>query len=272
MVPAFRVMVPGIKRLEVIANPLPNELLGINKTIVTEQNHYRVIAMGRLIASKQFSGLIESFASLAVDFPNWNLWIWGEGPLRMQLEEQIDRNGLNERVFLPGRTSTPWEELVKGEIFVLSSAYEGLPMALLEAMALKLPCVAFDCPSGPREITQGGQNALLVTLNDWQGLTEALRQLMSSFALREELGKKAAVSVRERYALDGILQRWDPVSYTHLDVYKRQAEALNQLMSDPRLLIQYGNRAIDVRQRFSMERILGLWDCLFEEVVSESTR
>ena len=50
------------------------------------------------------------------------------------------------------------------------------------------------------------------------------------------------------------------------------AEALNQLMSDPRLLIQYGNRAIDVRQRFSMERILGLWDCLFEEVVSESTR
>ncbi|MBK7541329.1 MAG: glycosyltransferase family 4 protein [Candidatus Competibacteraceae bacterium] len=209
MVPAFRVMVPGIKRLEVIANPLPNELLGINKTIVTEQNHYRVIAMGRLIASKQFSGLIESFASLAVDFPNWNLWIWGEGPLRMQLEGQIDRNGLNERVFLPGRTSTPWEELVKGEIFVLSSAYEGLPMALLEAMALKLPCVAFDCPSGPREITQGGQNALLVTLNDWQGLTEALRQLMSSFALREELGKKAAVSVRERYALDGILQRWD---------------------------------------------------------------
>lgn len=209
MVSAFRAMVPGMKRLEVIANPLPKELAEYPALKVVLSGRYRLVAMGRLVESKQFSGLISSFSFLAADFPEWDLWVWGEGPLRSQLEQQIQDIGLNHRIFLPGNTSEPWEELAKGTIFTLSSAYEGFPNVLLEAMALGLCCIAFDCPSGPREMTRDGQDGLLVAPGDWLELTERLRSLMKNPALRHELGKKAAVSVRERYFLESILQRWD---------------------------------------------------------------
>lgn len=209
MVAPFRSMVPNMKRLEVISNPLPNQLAKKAIVNINRTDRHRLIAMGRLVGSKQFGRLISNFASLTPDFPDWDLWIWGEGPLRSQLERQIDSLNLGERVFLPGNTTQPWEELAKGEVFTLSSAYEGFPNVLLEAMALGLACIAFDCPSGPREMTRNGQDGLLATLGDWKELTQMLYRLMSDPLLRYDLGKKAAISVRERYSLENTLNRWD---------------------------------------------------------------
>ena len=82
-------------------------------------------------------------------------------------------------------------------------------MALLEAMAVGLPCVSFDCASGPREISMEGQVALLVPLNDEQALELALERLMLDADLRQTLGDQARASVIERFALDKILEQWD---------------------------------------------------------------
>ena len=93
----------------------------------------------------------------------------------------------------------------------MTSRVEGFPNVLLEAMALGLPCVALDCPSGPAELTRHGKDAWLIPLTDHQGLADALHDLMSDPVLRQELGTKAAQSVRQRYGLPAILQRWDAV-------------------------------------------------------------
>ncbi|OZI38788.1 glycosyl transferase [Bordetella genomosp. 5] len=203
--------VPGIERLEVIPNPLPPELLDAPITTVgaPAQERKRLIAMGRLVPDKQFDLLIDVYAGLAQDFPDWDLWIWGEGPMREQLEAQVEAAGLAGRVHLPGRTAEPWVEQARGEAFVLTSAVEGFPNVLLEAMAVGLPAVTFDCTSGPEEITRNGQDALLVPPGDRDGLRTALASLMRDPDLRARLGQQGAQSVRRRYSLAAVLAEWD---------------------------------------------------------------
>jgi len=205
----FSRQVPGIKRLAVIPNPLPAPLLDAPRVQQHDDGGPReLLAMGRLVPDKQFHLLIDVFAQLAPSHPDWNLRIWGEGPERAALEAQIERLGLQSRVSLPGRTETPWEELARGQAFVLSSLVEGFPNVLLEAMSLGLPCVAFDCPSGPREMTRDGQDALLVPAGDSNALRDALQRVLSDVSLRRQLGERGATAVRQRYALEAVLSEW----------------------------------------------------------------
>ncbi|BCQ29961.1 glycosyltransferase (plasmid) [Caballeronia sp. NK8] len=208
---SFRKMVPRVKRIEVVPNPLPDELLLLPPETVGKSARRRLVAVGRLNTQKQFDLLIDVFATLAPEFPDWDLWIWGEGPERAVLEAQIAQSKMGERVLMPGKTTTPWEEMARSDAFVLSSRYEGLPMAMLEGMALGLATVAFDCKSGPRELTRDGQDGLLVPPGDKAALIDALRRVMSDEALRAELGRKAAASVRQRYSSAAILRQWDGI-------------------------------------------------------------
>ena len=206
----FSRQVPGIKRLAVIPNPLPAPLLDAPRVQQREDGGPReLLAMGRLVPDKQFHLLIDVFAQLAPLNPDWNLRIWGDGPERGALEQQVSRLRLQSRISLPGRTEAPWEELARGQAFVLSSLVEGFPNVLLEAMSLGLPCVAFDCPSGPREMTRDGQDALLVPAGDRVALTDALHRLMSDASLRQQMGTRGSAAVRHRYALASVLTEWD---------------------------------------------------------------
>lgn len=220
----FARLVPGIRRLAVIPNPLPDTLAnrppvdmsalsgtagGALDPVSGLSARKRLMAMGRMVPDKQFAMLIDCFATLAEQHPEWDLWIWGEGPEREALGERVLLAGLQERIQLPGRTEMPWDELACAQGFVLSSAVEGFPNVLLEAMALGLPCVTFDCPSGPREMTRDGADGMLVPAGDAQALQAALHTLMSDAALRVELGERAAVAVRRRYALPAVLDAWD---------------------------------------------------------------
>lgn len=229
----FRALVPGVRDVEVVPNPLPSTLpvaavgdaalsasprLQDPETQLFSQSAAptarHVVAMGRLVATKQFDVLIDAFGQLAPHHPDWNLTLWGDGPLRSTLEQKISDMGLCGRVILAGRTSEPWQALSRADLFAMTSRVEGFPNVLMEAMALGLPCVALDCPSGPAELTRDGQDARLVPLNQPEALINALQELMSDPSVRQALGQQAAKSVAQRYSLNTILAQWD-------DVFKR---------------------------------------------------
>lgn len=209
---ALRRMVPQLPNVVAIPNPLPKEIWHIQRQeSVEKESPARIDALGRLVSGKGFALLINAFAEVAEQRPHWHLYIHGEGPQRQELERQAELVGLKDRIHLPGRTEYPWHELAQAQIFVLSSHYEGFPNALLEAMALGLPCVTTDCPSGPADISQQGVDALLVPVANKQAMAQALAELMDDRLLRGALGQRAAQSVRARYALDVVLQQWDQV-------------------------------------------------------------
>jgi glycosyltransferase involved in cell wall biosynthesis len=166
--------------------------------------------MGRMTEQKGFDLLLEAFARVAARHTEWQLEIWGEGPLRSELERVRERWRLSGRARFPGRTEDAYGVLRAADLYVLSSRYEGFPMVLCEAMAVGLPVVAFDCRTGPREIVRDGVDGLLVPAGDIDALARALDRLMGDVEARARLGARAP-EVCERFGLARVLALWDQV-------------------------------------------------------------
>jgi glycosyltransferase involved in cell wall biosynthesis len=195
-------------RIAVVPNPVSSKFLGVSRRRQADGG-YRLLTVGRLDDQKQIELLLEMFATVSGEFPNWTLKIIGEGPRKQVLHELIHRYGLGMRVELQGWSAHIEREYEQADLFVLTSQYEGFPNAMLEAMATGLPCIAFDCPSGPREISDNGKAAILVNAGDRQGFENALRRLMSSPELRKSLGSDARRSVTGRFAEEVVVPIWD---------------------------------------------------------------
>ena len=166
-----------------------------------------VIAVGRLEYEKGFDRLLDAFARLSKTHPQWRLRILGEGSLRADLTARARHLGIGDLVELPGWIAPVWDRLREASIFVLPSRYEGFPSALLEAMAIGLPCVAVDCESGPRAIIDPDVDGLLVG-NDLPSLVEGLRQLMDDDELRQRLGLSAQ-RVVQRFGWDAMVDQYE---------------------------------------------------------------
>ncbi|WP_289009931.1 glycosyltransferase family 4 protein [uncultured Thermomonospora sp.] len=167
-----------------------------------------ISAVGRLQHEKGFDLLIEAFEQVAAAHPDWQLRIYGAGPLKPALRSMIEQRHLYNHVLLMGPSDDLDAEYPKSSLLVLSSRYEGFGLVLLEAMAHGLPVVAFDCPHGPGEIIDHGRTGLLVPPQDVAALAAAVGKLIDSPELRAELGA-AGRRKAERYRPEIIARQWE---------------------------------------------------------------
>ncbi len=176
----------GIRRsrVQVIYNPvITGEIFSQAETAV-DHPWFRygqppvIVGIGRLTEQKQFATLISSFSRLRARCPA-RLMILGEGEQRCALEALVRKLGLSEDVALPGFVANPYPYLRRAAVFVLSSAWEGLPTVLIEALALGTPIVSTNCASGPAEILGNGRLGALVPVGDIDAMAEATYQAIT---------------------------------------------------------------------------------------------
>ncbi len=198
---------PGLRKVRSIPNPLPDALFANPKRSGNKRKI--LLSLGRLSAEKQISKSIRAFRDVASRFDDWDLHIYGDGPERSACASLIDELNLSGRVVLKGQTADAWAVMAGADAFIMTSRCEGFPNALLEACGIGLPCVVFDCPSGPKEITRGGEDALLVPLDDHGALVAALSRIMDDAAFRISLGRHARESTFNRFRLGAVMNSWD---------------------------------------------------------------
>ncbi len=186
----------------VMPNPLPQGFAP--RSLLDSRT---IVAAGRLVMEKQFTKLVEAFADVADQLPGWRLRILGQGHQRPHLVRETRKRGLWDRVELPGSTTDMPSEWGRASICALTSRAEGFPLGLQEAMAAGVPCVTFDCASGPREIVRHEVNGLLVAPESIAGMSAALLRLGTDDDLRHRLGAGALDSATE-WDADVLAGRW----------------------------------------------------------------
>ena len=186
---------------------IPNFVTFRNTDRRSSLSSKKVITAGRLAAEKNFSSLICAFSIVAERHPDWILEIYGDGNERRTLQNLIGQLHLESSVCLCGSTRNVQDKMCASSIFVLSSVYEGLPLAMLEAMSCGLPVVSYDCPCGPKDIITDGVDGYLVPAGDERMLAERICCLIENPDKRAEMGVEA-VKKSGNYSVDKIIPMW----------------------------------------------------------------
>ena len=185
-----------------IYNPLPYEA-----NEVSTLNNKSIISIGRLSPQKNYSSLIRAWKLVYQKHPDWELNIWGDGELRDKLREEIEKAGLEKVFHLCGRTDNVKEKYLESSAYVMSSAFEGFPMVLLEAVSFGLPLISYACYCGPRDIIEDGKNGFLVEQNNEQALADAICKIIEDKSMRLEMGRQAKI-MSQQFSQENILPLW----------------------------------------------------------------
>ena len=184
--------------------PNANSFEAILSADLTEK---RVIAVGRLDYQKNFEQLIHAWDLVFKAHPDWILSIFGQGPQKQELQDLIIQLGLQAVVHLRDPVKEIDQEYLKSSILVLTSRYEGLPMAMLEGQACGLPLVAYACKCGPKDIIRQGKNGFLIPPGDQKELAKRLVQLIDDSELRKRMGMESRM-LSSNYSIDNVMGQW----------------------------------------------------------------
>ncbi|MEV0634571.1 glycosyltransferase family 4 protein [Streptomyces sp. NPDC050619] len=185
-----KMRLPGV-RVEALPNSVPDPRLP-----AADGTAKVVVAAGRLVPVKRYDLLVEAFALVAAERPDWLLRIYGKGEEHDRLRRLIQDLGLSDNVFLMGAAAPMEAEWVKGSIGAATSNFEPFGMTIVEAMRCGLPVVSTDCPHGPREIIEDGVDGRLVPVGDRDALGAALLELVRDDERRRRMGRTAVENAR----------------------------------------------------------------------------
>jgi len=195
---------------------IPNAINVTTEPLDWSKREKKVIAIGRLQKVKNYPMLIRAFSRAARQNGDYVLEIFGEGKERETLENIIKESGMEKRIRLCGFDRNVAEQLRTSKIYVLSSDHEGMPNALIEAMATGVACISTDCEAGaPREIING-DNGILVPVGDEQALYEALCSLMKDDRKAEMMAQNA-IDIRSRFSRESVYGMWGGLVQTLIE-------------------------------------------------------
>lgn len=196
---------PELKNVSVIPDPL-----SFVPTAQSTLGVKRVIAVGRYVYQKGFDLLLQAWAKIERQCPDWMLVVYGDGD-RAPYEQMMRNLGIDtSRCLLNGPTTDIQREYVNSSLFVFTSRFEGFGMVLVEAMACGLPVVSFACPCGPKDIVRDGEDGFLVENGNIDELVQQLMKLMVDHRLRTAFARHAQQNA-QRFNIEQTALRWKSV-------------------------------------------------------------
>ena len=184
---------------------IPN-VVHLNKGELSSLDQKRVMWVGRFDYQKRPMEMIEIWRMVYPQFPDWNLYIYGEGELRQQLESTVRLLNMNIHICHP--TDRIFDFYRSSSILVSTSLFEPFGLVIPEAMSCGLPVVAYDCPYGPASIIVDGETGYLVQNDDRMGFVKRLGELMGNDMLRRQMGGKG-YKISMKYDVASIMPLWD---------------------------------------------------------------
>ncbi len=199
------------KKVDIIVNPV-NPSFENYKNVANRKK--KIISVCRLTEQKNIDLLIDAFYDLREKYKEYKLIIYGEGLLRDKLEDKIAKLKLTDQVKLPGIVDDVADKIYDSSLFVLTSNYEGIPNALIEAMVLGLPVIATDCPcGGPRMFIKNGENGYLINVNDKEDLKKKIQLILDNTDIQNKISINAKKIINE-VRVDTIIDKWKKFIYS----------------------------------------------------------
>jgi GalNAc-alpha-(1->4)-GalNAc-alpha-(1->3)-diNAcBac-PP-undecaprenol alpha-1,4-N-acetyl-D-galactosaminyltransferase len=205
----------------VIRNPLeiekiPNPDFKFKKKVIVNTS--------RLTTAKNHELLIKAFINISIDYPEYKLEIYGDGPLREKLTKIINSYRLEDKIKLYKAIPDVLDKIKNSDIFVLPSNHEGFPNSLAEAMAIGIPSISTNCRiGGPKDIITDKVDGLLIPVNDIYELEKALRLLIGDRELNKKVAKNSQ-RIKEKLAPEKIVDTWISFLETIITVLSKKPE------------------------------------------------
>ena len=191
------------KKTSIIYNPVSETVFHLQD----EPKEDVIISVGKLDKQKNQKLLINAFADIAEDFPNWKLVIYGEGSERYALESLVERLKIKDKISLPGRCEKVIEEMNKAKVFAFSSDFEGMSNAILEAVCVGLPVVTTNV-SGATELVKEGEGGFVVPIHDGKALANRLKILLKDESLMQKMAQHNKATAKH-FKLGMIVDQWE---------------------------------------------------------------
>lgn len=188
-----------------IYNPVDKQITQKRKTY--DSLSKKIMSVGRVSYPKYYQAAVEVAAKVLPHHPEWNWDIYGYGEEFEEIKKLIQEKQLSKQMHLCGQCSDLYDRFQQYAMLVMTSRYEGFPMALLEGMGSGLPLVSFDIETGPNEIIQNGRNGFLVNFDDTNTMAEKLNELIENQAMRIRMSN-AALDMVPYFGTEYIIQQW----------------------------------------------------------------